>query len=74
MRLLVRLYLSNGAPHGATVSGLVQYWRARSPSWRVLGAADRRGSIEATLTRRFLTEGLCRVDGSLPRTMSQSPK
>jgi hypothetical protein len=66
MRMLVRIYLFDGAPHGATVNGLVQYWRARSPSWRAVARDDPRASIEAALTRRFLSEGLCGVDGSLP--------
>lgn len=69
MRLLVRVYLFDGAPHGPTVDGLVQYWRARSPSWRSGAALESRGSIEATLTRRFLSEGLCGADGSLSPTM-----
>jgi hypothetical protein len=29
MRLLVRIYVSAGAPHGLTVDGLARYWRAR---------------------------------------------
>jgi hypothetical protein len=71
MRLLVLIYLFDGAPHGATVNGLAQYWRARSPSWRALGTAEHQGSIESALTRRFLTEGLCSVDGALPPVMTQ---
>ena len=69
MRLLVRVYLFEGAPHGPTVDGLVQYWRARSPSWRSGAACESRGSIEATLTRRFLNEGLCGADGLLAQAM-----
>jgi len=65
MRMLVRIYLFDGAPHGLTVDGLAQYWRARSPSWRSAAPTNRRGTIGAALTRRFLSEGLCGVDGSL---------
>jgi len=64
MRLLVRVYVFAGAPHGLTVDGLARYWRARSPSWRS-APADDAGGMEATLTRRFLSEGFCGVDGSL---------
>jgi hypothetical protein len=69
MRLLVRIYQFDGAPHGPTISGLVQYWLARSPSWRA-GTNEARGSVEA-LTQRFRSAGLCEVDGSLLQAMSQ---
>ena len=65
MRMLVRIYLFDGAPHGQTVDGLARYWGARSPSWRSAAMSEGRGAIEAALTRRFLSEGLCGVDGSL---------
>jgi hypothetical protein len=69
MRLLVRVYFFDGAPHGPTVDGLVQYWRARSPSWRCGAPQESRRSVEAALTRRFLSEGLCAADGSLSQAM-----
>ena len=65
MRMLVRIYLFNGAPHGLTVDGLAQYWRARSPSWRSAVTTHTVGAIDAALTQRFLSEGLCSIDGSL---------
>ena len=65
MRLLIRIYLFDGAPHGPTVKGLFQYWRDRSASWRSAIAVEPQASSEAALTRRFLSEGLCTVDGSL---------
>jgi hypothetical protein len=65
MRLLMRLYLFEGAPHGPTVSGLFQYWCERSISWRSAGSNETPASLEAGLIRRFQSEGLCAGDGSL---------
>lgn len=70
-RSRVRGYLVKGAPCGATVHGLAEYGRARSPSWRAVSTHGTREVIEKALTRRFLTEGLCRIDGSLSSVVSQ---
>lgn len=65
MRLLVRIYVFDGAPYGRTVAGLFQYWRDRSASWRSAGTLETRASIEALLIRQFQREDLCAIDGSL---------
>ena len=65
MRLLVRIYMFEGAPHGLTIRELLRFWCERSISWRLARAEAAEGSMEAVLIRRFRSEGLCKLDGSL---------
>lgn len=73
MRLLLRIYVFEGAPHGLTVAGLFRYWRERSASWRSLSPEPTQVSVEQVLRQRFLSEGLCAVDGSLPQALQHEP-